>query len=46
MKIRNGGKHIFRMVELGTVKRGTKGIFLLLVSDGGEWPFSRELPIF
>jgi hypothetical protein len=39
-------KRSFRMVELGKVTRSTKGVFLLLILDGGEFPFDRELPLF
>jgi len=46
MMIRTSKQRSFRMVELGKVSRSTKGVFLLLVLDGGDFPFDREFPIF
>jgi len=46
MMHRKAKKQSFRMVELGKVTRRTKGVFLLLVLDGGDFPFDRELPWF
>jgi len=46
MTSRKSRQAAFRMVELGKVTRSTKGVFLLLLLDGGDFPFDRELPFW
>ena len=39
---RKGGKSTFRMLELGSVTKTTKGQDMYMYNDGGDPPFSKD----
>ncbi|MET0499200.1 MAG: hypothetical protein ABW106_13125 [Steroidobacteraceae bacterium] len=39
---RKGGKSTFRMLELGSVSRLTKGQDMYMYNDAGDPPFSKD----